>query len=112
MRLRPYLEVLGILGEGTFGRVLECYDWHRRCKVAVKVVRAGKKYTEAALIEAETLELIAKADPGKDSGCVQCFEWFMYKDKYAICLWSLNVQSHHREQMVFNCHRTTRDEFV
>lgn len=39
------------MGEGTFGRVLECWDRKNKDYCAVKVVRAIRKYRDAAMIE-------------------------------------------------------------
>lgn len=47
---------------GTFGRVLECWDRQTREYVAIKVVRSIKKYREAAMIEVEVLERLARED--------------------------------------------------
>jgi dual-specificity kinase len=40
-----------MIGEGTFGRVLECWDRQTRTIVAVKVIRSVPKYRDAAMIE-------------------------------------------------------------
>ncbi|KAL5998608.1 Serine/threonine-protein kinase afc2 [Asimina triloba] len=50
------------MGEGTFGQVLECWDRERKEMVAIKVVRGIKKYREAAMIEIDVLQLLAKHD--------------------------------------------------
>lgn len=39
------------MGEGTFGRVLECWDRKHKDYCAIKVVRAIRKYRDAAMIE-------------------------------------------------------------
>ena len=39
------------MGEGTFGRVLECWDRKNKDYCAIKVVRNVKKYRDAAMIE-------------------------------------------------------------
>ena len=39
------------MGEGTFGRVLECWDRKNKDYCAIKVVRAIRKYRDAAMIE-------------------------------------------------------------
>lgn len=49
---------------GTFGRVLECWDRQTREYVAIKVVRSMRKYRDAAMIEVEVLQHIAKNDRG------------------------------------------------
>ncbi len=47
--------IVSLLGEGTFGKVVECIDRDTRENVAVKIIRAVSKYTEAAEIEIEIL---------------------------------------------------------
>lgn len=49
---------------GTFGRVLQCWDREMREFVAIKVVRSIRKYRDAAMIEIDILNLIAKNDRG------------------------------------------------
>lgn len=44
-------KILSLIGEGTFGRVLECWDRKRKVTVAIKVIRSVPKYREAAMIE-------------------------------------------------------------
>ncbi|CAO2840555.1 unnamed protein product [Amaranthus hypochondriacus] len=52
------------MGEGTFGRVLECWDRERKEMVAIKIVRGIKKYREAAMIEIDVLQQLGKHDKG------------------------------------------------
>ena len=60
-------EVLKDVGIGTFGRVVECWDRFEKRKVAIKVVRRIKKYTESARIEAEILrDVNASKEPGSE----------------------------------------------
>lgn len=49
------------LGQGTFGLVLLAWDRIENCFVAVKIVRAIKKYTESALTEIEILTKIQRS---------------------------------------------------
>lgn len=49
---------------GTFGRVLECWDRQTREYVAIKVVRSIRKYREAAMIEIDVLQNLAKNEGG------------------------------------------------
>ncbi|KAI3991712.1 hypothetical protein MKX01_038110 [Papaver californicum] len=71
------------LGEGTFGQVLECWDRERKEMVAIKVVRGIKKYREAAMIEIDVLQLLAKNDR-TCSRCVQIRKWFEYRNHICI----------------------------
>ncbi|CAL5080141.1 unnamed protein product [Urochloa decumbens] len=71
------------MGEGTFGQVLECWDRESREMVAIKVVRSVKKYSDAAMIEIDVLQKLARNDvAGKH--CVQIRNWFDYRSHICI----------------------------
>ncbi|XP_050227801.1 serine/threonine-protein kinase AFC3 [Mercurialis annua] len=72
------------MGEGTFGRVLECWDRQTRDYVAIKVVRSIRKYRVAAMIEVDVLQRIAKNDKARNSHCVQIRNWFDYRNHICI----------------------------
>ncbi|RZC94004.1 hypothetical protein C5167_016698 [Papaver somniferum] len=57
--------IISKMGEGTFGRVLECWDREEKRMVAIKVVRSIRKYRDAAMIEIDVLQLLAKHELGR-----------------------------------------------
>uniref|UniRef100_A0A1I8HGU3 Protein kinase domain-containing protein n=1 Tax=Macrostomum lignano TaxID=282301 RepID=A0A1I8HGU3_9PLAT len=68
-----------LLGEGTFGRVLEAAD--RRAgneRVAIKVVRNVPKYRDAAMLEVKVLQTLERRDPHGRFHCVQLRQHFNY----------------------------------
>ncbi|WVZ09841.1 hypothetical protein V8G54_014371 [Vigna mungo] len=71
------------MGEGTFGKVLECWDRERKEMVAIKIIRSIKKYREAAMIEIQVLEQLGKHDKGGNR-CVQIRNWFDYRNHICI----------------------------
>ncbi|XP_022732591.1 serine/threonine-protein kinase AFC3-like isoform X2 [Durio zibethinus] len=81
--LTPRYKILSKMGEGTFGRVLECWDRQTREYVAIKVVRSIRKYRDAAMIEVDILQHLAKNDKGI-SRCVQIRNWFDYRNHICI----------------------------
>lgn len=81
--LTPRYRILSKMGEGTFGQVLECWDLERMEPVAIKIVRSILKYREAAMIEIDVLQRLAKHDPG-GSRCVQIRNWFDYRNHICI----------------------------
>ncbi|EEF45929.1 serine/threonine-protein kinase AFC3 isoform X2 [Ricinus communis] len=82
--LTPRYKILSKMGEGTFGRVLECWDRQTREYVAIKVVRSIRKYRDAAMIEVDILQKIAKNDQISTSRCVQIRNWFDYRNHICI----------------------------
>lgn len=54
------------MGEGTFAKVVECWDRKEKKYVAIKIVRAIEKYVEAAEIEVDILKDVNKRSENKD----------------------------------------------
>ncbi|KAM6434880.1 dual specificity protein kinase CLK2 isoform 1-T1 [Liasis olivaceus] len=77
--LQERYEIISTLGEGTFGRVVQCID-HRRggTRVALKIIKNVEKYKEAARLEINVLEKINEKDPDNKNLCVQMYDWFDY----------------------------------
>ncbi|OVA18264.1 Protein kinase domain [Macleaya cordata] len=67
----------------TFGQVLECWDNVKKEAVAIKVVRSIQKYREAAMIEIDVLQKLARHDVG-GTRCVQIRNWFDYRNHICI----------------------------
>lgn len=62
--LTPRYRIISKMGEGTFGQVLECFDNDKKEVVAIKIVRSIHKYREAAMIEIDVLQKLARHDVG------------------------------------------------
>ncbi|KAJ1653449.1 serine threonine protein kinase CMGC group [Dispira simplex] len=77
-------KIIQLLGQGTFGRVAECYDrtTHRRC--AVKIIRSLSKYRDAARGEIRILQHIREKDPENKFRCIQLRDTFEYRSH--ICM--------------------------
>ncbi|VFQ84651.1 unnamed protein product [Cuscuta campestris] len=93
--LTPRYKILKKLGEGTFGRVLECWDRQTREFVAIKVIRSLEKYRKAAMTEVDVLRRLSENDTCY-SHCVQILSWFDYRNH--ICI----VSKSYRVQHLFN----------
>lgn len=60
-------EVVRTLGEGTFGKVVQCRDLHRENhSIALKIIKNVEKYREAAKLEINVLEKLNDKDPQGD----------------------------------------------
>ncbi|KAK6942913.1 Protein kinase domain [Dillenia turbinata] len=81
--LTPHYRIMSKMGEGTFGQVLECLDVERKEMVAIKIVRSIPKYREAAMIEIDILQNLARHDIG-GTRCVQIRNWFEYRNHICI----------------------------
>ncbi|XP_075437997.1 dual specificity protein kinase CLK2 isoform X2 [Ascaphus truei] len=92
--LQERYEIVGTLGEGTFGRVVQCID-HRRggARVALKIIKNVEKYKEAARLEINVLEKINQKDPENKHLCVQMFDWFDYHGHMCISFQLLGLST-------------------
>lgn len=81
--LTPRYRILNKMGEGTFGQVLECFDNEKKEFVAIKIIRSIHKYREAAMIEIDVLQRLARHDIG-GTRCVQIRNWFDYRNHICI----------------------------
>lgn len=80
--LNSRYELVKLLGDGTFGRVVLANDTGGSRQVAIKIIRDVERYTESAQIEAAILKAIRRADPQDTSGCVVMHDAFMHAEKF------------------------------
>lgn len=52
-----------LLGQGTFGKVVEAVDTTNHSRVAIKIIRAIPKYRDASKIEVRVLQKLKERDP-------------------------------------------------
>ncbi|XP_005946705.1 dual specificity protein kinase CLK2b [Haplochromis burtoni] len=77
--LEDRYEIVDTLGEGTFGKVVQCVDHSRGGnQIALKIIKNQDKYREAAKLEINVLEKISEKDPHNKHNCVQMLNWFNY----------------------------------
>eukprot|EP00747_Dinoflagellata_sp_TGD_P088332 gnl/TRDRNA2_/TRDRNA2_163957_c2_seq2.p1 gnl/TRDRNA2_/TRDRNA2_163957_c2~~gnl/TRDRNA2_/TRDRNA2_163957_c2_seq2.p1 ORF type:complete len:516 (-),score=111.45 gnl/TRDRNA2_/TRDRNA2_163957_c2_seq2:99-1646(-) len=97
MVLHSRYEVLDLLGDGTFGRVLLARDRHKKipdgpegaqgeCEVGIKIIRDVAKYRDDALIEADILSSIRDADVHRTSRVAMMLDTFMHDGNKHFCL--------------------------
>lgn len=77
-------KILRLLGQGTFGKVVECYDKKQRKYVAIKIIRAVQKYRDASQIEIRVLRALRENDPHNENKCIHLLETFNFKNHVCI----------------------------
>eukprot|EP00960_Hanusia_phi_P056591 763318-Hanusia_phi.AAC.12 len=60
--LLPRYKILKVIGEGTFGKVTQCWDRSEKKYVAIKIIKSIQKYRDAAKVEISILRDIEKKD--------------------------------------------------
>ncbi|KAG0026203.1 dual specificity protein kinase kns1 [Podila clonocystis] len=78
--LIPRYKILRLLGQGTFGKVVECFDRETGQRCAIKIIRAVQKYRDASKTEIRVLATMKAYDPENDFKCLHLREWFDHKN--------------------------------
>lgn len=73
-----------LLGQGTFGKVVQCYDRESRSHVAIKIIRAIQKYRDASRIEIRVLNTLKENDPHNIHKCIHLKDCFDYRNHICI----------------------------
>ncbi|CAG8638330.1 16795_t:CDS:2 [Funneliformis caledonium] len=72
------------LGQGTFGKVVQCFDRVSNRHVAIKIIRAVQKYRDASKIEIRVLNTLSDQDPANIHKCIHLRNWFDFRNH--ICM--------------------------
>jgi dual-specificity kinase len=80
----PRYRIIRLLGQGTFGKVVEAYDQQNHTRVAVKIIRAIQKYRDASKIEIRVLRTLRNKDPQNVNRCIHLVEWFDHRNHVCI----------------------------
>lgn len=86
-------EVLSVLGRGSFGQVLKCYDYKLHTLVALKIIRNKKRFHHQALVEVKVLEMLKHRDADDSSNVVHMRGSFYFRNHLCITfeLMSINL---------------------
>lgn len=86
----PRYRIMKLLGQGTFGKVVQAYDCHKRSFVAIKIIRAVQKYRDASMIELRVLRTLQQNDPHNLNKCIHLRDCFDYRNHVCIVTDLLN----------------------
>jgi len=86
-------EVLKVLGKGSFGLVVKCYDHKLGQPVALKIIRNEKRFHRQAQEEIRILEHLRKQDRDNTFNIIHLSEWFQFRNHICITfeLLSMNL---------------------
>jgi len=77
-------QVSKLLGQGTFGKVVEAYDKRKRTKCAIKIIRSVQKYRDASRIELRVLSTLSQNDRENRNKCIHLRDCFDYRNHICI----------------------------
>uniref|UniRef100_A0A8C5EMJ0 dual-specificity kinase n=1 Tax=Gouania willdenowi TaxID=441366 RepID=A0A8C5EMJ0_GOUWI len=88
-------EITCTLGEGAFGKVVECIDHSNDgARVALKIIKNIDRYREAAVSEVEVLEQLKTLDCNSKHACVRMIDWFDYHGHICIAFELLGLSTY------------------
>jgi dual-specificity kinase len=76
--------IVRLLGQGTFGKVVEALDKEKGTKCAVKIIRSVQKYRDASRIELRVLSTLAQNDKHNRNKCIHLRQCFDYRNHICI----------------------------
>jgi len=84
-------ETIKILGKGTFGQVLKCFDHKKREFCAVKIVRNEQNFNRQAQEEIRILEQLKKQDTDDKMNIIHIYDSFTFRNHVCITFELLSV---------------------
>ncbi|GAP89773.1 putative CMGC CLK protein kinase [Rosellinia necatrix] len=75
-----------LLGQGTFGKVVEARDRRRNKLVAIKIIRAVQKYRDASRIELRVLQTLKANDSENRNRCIHLRDCFDFRGHICIVM--------------------------
>ncbi|PWY89935.1 kinase-like protein [Aspergillus heteromorphus CBS 117.55] len=77
-------QIMKLLGQGTFGKVVEAVDKQRKTRCAIKIIRSIQKYRDASRIELRVLSTLASNDKQNRNKCIHLRDCFDYRNHICI----------------------------
>nr|ODO04173.1 CMGC/DYRK/DYRK2 protein kinase [Cryptococcus depauperatus CBS 7855] len=84
-------EVVGVLGKGSFGQVVQCRDHKTGRSVAVKIIRNKKRFHAQALVEVKILQQLVEWDPEDKHFMVRMTDHFSFRNHLCIVTELLSI---------------------
>ncbi|KAK5210227.1 serine threonine protein kinase CMGC group [Exophiala xenobiotica] len=83
-QLTERYDIVKLLGQGTFGKVVEAFDKKKKTKCAVKIIRSVQKYRDASRIELRVLSTLALNDKTNRNKCIHLRDSFDFRNHICI----------------------------
>ncbi|KAI1500402.1 kinase-like domain-containing protein [Biscogniauxia marginata] len=84
--LTQQYQMIKLLGQGTFGKVVQARDRKRNKLVAIKIIRAVQKYRDASRIELRVLQTLKANDEENRNRCIHLRDCFDYRGHICIVM--------------------------
>ena len=94
-------EVLGVLGKGSFGRVLRCFDHKSGAFVALKIIRSQKRFQKQAAVEMTVLKQLRDRDTDGSANIIHIKHSMTFRGHLCMTfdVFSLNLYEYMKSKM-------------
>lgn len=79
-------QMIKLLGQGTFGKVVQAKDRRRNELVAIKIIRSVQKYRDASKIELRVLATLKANDAENRNRCIHLRDCFDFRGHICIVM--------------------------
>ncbi|KAL1901264.1 serine threonine protein kinase CMGC group [Ceratocystis pirilliformis] len=79
-------QIVKLLGQGTFGKVVQAKDRRRNKLVAIKIIRSVQKYRDASKIELRVLATLKANDEENRNRCIHLRDCFDFRNHICIVM--------------------------
>ncbi|KAJ3290146.1 Dual specificity tyrosine-phosphorylation-regulated kinase [Borealophlyctis nickersoniae] len=84
-------EILSLLGKGSFGQVVKCYDHKAKANVALKIIRNKKRFEKQGAVEVKVLDKLKSEDPDDANSIIHMGEHFYFRGHLCITFELLGI---------------------
>ncbi|KAI8616699.1 kinase-like domain-containing protein [Chytriomyces sp. MP71] len=84
-------EMISLLGKGSFGQCVKCFDHKLKRHVAVKVIRNKKRFEKQGAIEVKVLDRLRDEDKESEHNIVYMHESFLFRGHLCISFEILGI---------------------
>lgn len=84
-------EIMDVLGRGSFGQVVKCFDHKTSNMVAIKLIRNKKRFHAQAITEVNILKKLVEWDPEDKYNLIQMTDHFYFRNHLCIAFECLSM---------------------
>ncbi|KAG0192867.1 hypothetical protein DFQ28_007340 [Apophysomyces sp. BC1034] len=84
-------EALEVMGKGSFGQVIKCFDHKSGQTLAIKIIRNKKRFHAQAMVEVKILEDLMRWDPEDKHNNVRMTDHFYFRSHLCIAFECLSI---------------------
>lgn len=77
-------EIREVIGKGSFGQVVKCFDHKTKQPVAIKIIRNKKRFHHQALVEVKILDSLRKKDHDNQYNIIHMIDYFYFRNHLCI----------------------------